>query len=176
MRLSAHGITTELPAGWEGRITRRRRQAPVGRVRRHRPTAAARAGAIGSPDEIPEPVVHLANFALPEDRGDFGSGAVDVMGSGHVLREPVRVRPRERRPGALREPGHPDAPPEDVRAVGPAEDHHRPGRLPALLHPQRPGLLPLRRARQAGGGGRPRPQGERRAARHDDRPEVSPPR
>jgi hypothetical protein len=31
------------------------------------------------------PVLHMANFALPEDRGDFGSGAVDVMGSGHLL-------------------------------------------------------------------------------------------
>ena len=29
--------------------------------------------------------MHLANFALPEQRGDFGSGAVDVMRSGDVL-------------------------------------------------------------------------------------------
>lgn len=87
MRLSAHGITTELPAGWEGRITRRRRPSatsPTG-ASSTGPAVAARAGAIGSPDEIPEPVVHLANFALPEDRGDFGSGAVDVMRSGHVF-------------------------------------------------------------------------------------------
>jgi hypothetical protein len=40
---------------------------------------------VGSPDEIPEPIVHLANFALPEERGDFGSGAVDRMGSGDVF-------------------------------------------------------------------------------------------
>ena len=102
MRLSAHGITAELPAGWEGRITRRRRPAatsPTG-ASATGPTAAARAGAIGSPDEVPEPVVHLANFALPEDRGDFGSGAVDLMRLGPRVREPVRVRPRERRPGA----------------------------------------------------------------------------
>lgn len=25
------------------------------------------------------PVMHLANFPLPSDRGDFGSGAVDIM-------------------------------------------------------------------------------------------------
>lgn len=31
------------------------------------------------------PVVHAANFALPADRGDFGSGAVDVMGQEGVL-------------------------------------------------------------------------------------------
>ncbi len=84
MRLSAHGITTELPAGWEGRITRRRRQAPAA-APSGPTTSSSRAGAIGSPDEIPEPVVHLANFALPEDRGDFGSGAVDLMRSGDVF-------------------------------------------------------------------------------------------
>ena len=84
MRLSAHGITTDLPAGWEGRITRRRRQAPAATTSGPA-TAASRADAIGSPDEVPEPVVHLANFALPEDRGDFGSGAVDLMQSGDVF-------------------------------------------------------------------------------------------
>ena len=68
MRLSAHGITTELPAGWEGRITRRRRPAATSPTGASSTGPAARAGAIGSPDEIPEPVVHLANFALPEDR------------------------------------------------------------------------------------------------------------
>jgi len=29
--------------------------------------------------------MHLANFPLPEERGDFGSGAVTVMGPGGVL-------------------------------------------------------------------------------------------
>ena len=78
MKLSGFGITTDLPPGWEGRITKR--TAPVG------PTgAAARTSATGTPGEVPGPIVHLANFALPEVRGDFGSGAVDLMGSGHVL-------------------------------------------------------------------------------------------
>lgn len=31
------------------------------------------------------PVMHLGNFALPPDRGDFGSGAVDVMTAQHAL-------------------------------------------------------------------------------------------
>lgn len=31
------------------------------------------------------PVAHLANFPLPEDRGDFGSGAVDIMTAGDIL-------------------------------------------------------------------------------------------
>lgn len=32
-----------------------------------------------------EPVLHLANFALPEGRGDYGSGAVEVMRGGNVF-------------------------------------------------------------------------------------------
>ena len=72
MKLQAHGIETDLPAGWEGRI-----------ALRTRPTAANRA--IGDPEEVPNPIVHLANFALPEQRGDFGSGAVDLMTDQHVL-------------------------------------------------------------------------------------------
>ena len=75
MRLSGYGITTDLPAGWEGRITKR--ATPVG--------DRGRSTATGTVGEVPAPVVHLANFALPERRGDFGSGAVDLMGSGHVL-------------------------------------------------------------------------------------------
>jgi hypothetical protein len=87
VRLSAHGITTDLPAGWEGRITRRRRPTPVVASGPAEPDGAATraAGPVGSPEEVPGPVVHLANFALPEDRGDFGSGAVDRMGSGHLF-------------------------------------------------------------------------------------------
>lgn len=72
MKLQAHGIETQLPAGWEGRITLR---SPI--------TADARG--IGDAGEFPNPVVHLGNFALPEQRGDFGSGAVDVMTEEHVL-------------------------------------------------------------------------------------------
>jgi hypothetical protein len=29
--------------------------------------------------------VHAANFILPDGRGDFGSGAVGLMGTGHVF-------------------------------------------------------------------------------------------
>jgi hypothetical protein len=72
MKLQAHGIETDLPAGWEGRI-----------ALRTRPTATNRA--IGDPEEVPNPIVHLANFALPEQRGDFGSGAVDLMTDQHVM-------------------------------------------------------------------------------------------
>ncbi|WP_421119284.1 hypothetical protein ACE2AJ_18265 [Aquihabitans daechungensis] len=72
MKLQSHGIETDLPPGWEGRIGIRQR-----------PTEATRS--IGEVGERPNPVVHLANFALPEQRGDFGSGAVDLMGADDVL-------------------------------------------------------------------------------------------
>lgn len=72
MKLQAHGIETHLPPGWEGRITLR-------------PPITAKGRGIGDAGEFPNPVVHLANFPLPEDRGDFGSGAVDVMTDEHVL-------------------------------------------------------------------------------------------
>jgi hypothetical protein len=58
MRLSAHGLDVDVPPGWEARILRREAQA------------------FG---EQPRPVVHLANFALPEQRGDFGAGVVEAM-------------------------------------------------------------------------------------------------
>lgn len=77
MRIEAHGIRAQLPTGWEGRISRRRALADMA-PRRGQATDAAVAEDTG-------PVLHMANFALPEDRGDFGSGAVDLMGSGHLL-------------------------------------------------------------------------------------------
>lgn len=75
MKIEAHGLRAELPAGWEGRITRRQASS-VGATRR---------GDTAVLSEVTAPVLHMANFALPEDRGDFGSGAVDLMGSGHLL-------------------------------------------------------------------------------------------
>lgn len=85
MRIEAHGIRAELPSGWEGRITRRAPSTvPESRAPRSAPDAT---GVPPGPDlgEVTAPVLHMANFALPEDRGDFGSGAVDLMGTGHLL-------------------------------------------------------------------------------------------
>ncbi len=36
-------------------------------------------------DERTHPVLHLANFALPGGRGDFGTGAVEGMSADHVF-------------------------------------------------------------------------------------------
>ncbi|MFN3216398.1 MAG: hypothetical protein ACE367_07890 [Acidimicrobiales bacterium] len=62
-RLVAHGIGIRLPRGWDGEIFLRDLDGD--------PT-----------DDITDnkPVLHAANFALPPDRGDFGSAAVEAMG------------------------------------------------------------------------------------------------
>lgn len=62
-RLSMDGIEVSVPPGWDARIYRR-------------PVTA------GEPTYA---VVHGANFALPEGRGDYGSGAVESMGPTDVL-------------------------------------------------------------------------------------------
>lgn len=58
MRLSDLGISVDVPGGWEGRIYRR--------------------------DNAP-PKVHLANFPLPPDDGDFGQTATSLMGSAGIF-------------------------------------------------------------------------------------------
>lgn len=101
MKLESHGIRTDLPPGWEGRIAVRR--SPDRVPAEAEPSAAASASPsarVFSADEnvsaggVTErghateqnfPVVHLGNFPLPGDRGDFGSGAVDVMTDLDVL-------------------------------------------------------------------------------------------
>jgi hypothetical protein len=62
--ISGAGITVDLPAGWEGSI---------------RPPATLPDGAQR------HSVTHLANFPLPAVRGEYGSGAVDVMSNGDAL-------------------------------------------------------------------------------------------
>lgn len=75
VQLSSHGITVDLPAGWEGRITKRAEARSLAGIRPGHPVLAERT----------YPITHLGNFALPNDRGDFGSGAVDLMGPSHLF-------------------------------------------------------------------------------------------
>jgi hypothetical protein len=58
LRIAGHGISVELPAGWEGRIYRR----PGGR-----------------------PVLHAASFPLPAEDGDFATDAIRRMPPGGAL-------------------------------------------------------------------------------------------
>jgi hypothetical protein len=94
--LSGWGISTELPQGWEGRISLRATPtgtthaeaagaAPAARRTIRSLAVTAAPGSQGWPGEVPNPVVHLANFALPPGRGDFGSGATDRMTEANAL-------------------------------------------------------------------------------------------
>jgi hypothetical protein len=56
--LRAHGIEAALPSGFEGRIF-------------IRPSTG---------NHVARPVAHFATFALPAEVGDFGGGAVGLMG------------------------------------------------------------------------------------------------
>ncbi len=59
MTLVAGGLRLELPAGWEARV---RRQAP---------------SQPGRPGNV---LLHACTIALPDQRGDFGSGVVERLG------------------------------------------------------------------------------------------------
>src|SRR4051794_31067784 len=63
MQLTAHGLQIDLPSGWEGRIF----QNPA------------------LPGDTTAPALHIANFPLPLDDSEFGSGSTANMKSGHVF-------------------------------------------------------------------------------------------
>jgi hypothetical protein len=73
-RLAGHGLAVTLPARWEGRLYRR----TVGETQQG--LAPRIQTGTGWPGELSHPVLHLANFALPASRGDYGTGAVERMG------------------------------------------------------------------------------------------------
>lgn len=67
MRVAGHGLAMDPPPGWDVRIGRRSKEAP------------AALGVDAGPPASTHPVLHAADFSLPERRGDFGSGAVEIM-------------------------------------------------------------------------------------------------
>lgn len=76
--LADGGISVDLPQGWDAQI----RAAGQGSASSNR---AAGAGA-GAQEPAGEGLVlHAASFALPVERGDYGSGAVEAMGGSDVL-------------------------------------------------------------------------------------------
>lgn len=69
MRIDAQGFGIDLPSPWEGAV--QQSQVSDGVQRR----AAFQGLLVHTP-----PVLHLSSTRLPPARGDFGSGAVDVLG------------------------------------------------------------------------------------------------
>jgi hypothetical protein len=89
--IEAHGISAAVLDGWEARIYRREPMHPVERT---------------------YPVVHLATFALPDDRGDFGAGAVEHMRSDDVFVTLFEYAEASAGKGLFRRRGWPDVRPE----------------------------------------------------------------
>jgi hypothetical protein len=74
-RISAHGLSAELPAGWDGEIY-------------VRDSAATGSRALSGPNAVverPAPVLQLADFALPAARAHFGGGALEFMGTRNLF-------------------------------------------------------------------------------------------
>ena len=63
--LAAHGVSVDVPAGWEAELSTQ-------------PDPAMLDPSLESSDASLV-VVHAANFSLPTERGDYGSGAVEIM-------------------------------------------------------------------------------------------------
>lgn len=99
MDLSGYGINTTLLPGWEGRIMKRA-EPIVGQGSGPKPEflpdtggsggstsgqAGDWGGSVRTSPERTYPIVHMANFAIPDDRGDFGSGAVELMSDGDLF-------------------------------------------------------------------------------------------
>jgi hypothetical protein len=74
VKLEGLGFDVVVPEGWDVQITARARRED---------------------DASYQPVVHAGNFPLPNDRGDFGSGAVDVMEGRHVFVSLLEYDPAE---------------------------------------------------------------------------------
>lgn len=72
--LSDHGVTVDLPKGWDGQI----RAAGQGARTPERAASVEEPAGEGV-------VLHAASFALPAERGDYGSGALEAMGGSDIL-------------------------------------------------------------------------------------------
>ncbi|MDQ1358357.1 MAG: hypothetical protein QOG44_2730 [Acidimicrobiaceae bacterium] len=71
MKISAHGLALDPPDGWDARIRIADDSGPTG-VQAHAVPSDTRTFSAF-------PVLHAADFPLPEQRGDFGSSAVELM-------------------------------------------------------------------------------------------------
>jgi hypothetical protein len=89
--MKAHGLAVAPPPAWDVRVYRRR------------------------PDdgEHTFPIMHAANFPLPGRRGDFGSGAVEIMATGHVLVVLFEYEPAAARDALFERRGTPTPHPDD---------------------------------------------------------------
>ncbi len=134
MRVESHGISTELPPGWEAEIT-------------VRPESEEEA-ALATGEQTTMPVAHLANFPLPPERGDFGSNAVEIMTADDVLVCLIEFDRGSAGTRAVRTGGHSGAHPRCVLTRVDAAGASRPERSPGVLQCRRSGVLRVRGPRE----------------------------
>jgi len=73
-----YGLAADAPAGWHVAVSRR----PGAQAT----TLAERRTAAAAPlEDVTRPVLHACTRPLPADRGDFGSGVVDLLGPDDVF-------------------------------------------------------------------------------------------
>jgi hypothetical protein len=75
--LNGHGVSVDVPAGWDGRIFRRPEHGEV--------SAAEASGPPAPPGATTHSVTHISNVPLPGRMADFGSDAVDRLGADDAL-------------------------------------------------------------------------------------------
>ena len=93
MRFDRAGIAVTLPPGWEAALYRREELASTTDGLLRRQGLSEQTLASVAPGATTHPVLHTASFPLPPDRGDYGSGAVDVMGAQDVFASLIEFHP-----------------------------------------------------------------------------------
>lgn len=91
--MSAHGLSVQVPAGWDGSIRR-----GIGDAN---DTPSDDVGPLGTTN----PVLHVASFALPRVRGDYGGGAVESMRPTDIFIALVEFDPEARSTALFSAPG-----------------------------------------------------------------------
>jgi hypothetical protein len=86
MVTSRYGLAVAAEPQWETRVFRRE------------PVAA---------DEVTHPVLHACTRSLPAERGDFGSGVIDLLGSDDVFVSLIEFGPEVADQGLFAEQGRP---------------------------------------------------------------------
>jgi hypothetical protein len=71
-----YGLQADPPKGWHVAVTRRPGAEP--------PAPGARIAAVDDQD-VTRPVLHACTRVMPAERGDFGSGVVDLLGPDDVF-------------------------------------------------------------------------------------------
>lgn len=106
MRLEAFGLAATTLRGWDGEIYRRDAEAALTVAGAGSDRVPLSGGAQWS-GETPTPILHLANFPLPAVRGDYGGGAVELMGRGGIFISLLEHDPAEASSALFRHSGIP---------------------------------------------------------------------